>query len=500
MNTKGNGVFIIYTGGTIGCLPKDESDPMSPLVPRKLEQVMKWLPNYDETNKNIFLGGVSNGKWIRLGTYSWDSPIDSSNIAPPHWKKLARLIKANYNDWEGFVILHGTDTMAYTASVLTFMLDNLGKPIVITGSQKPIGETRSDAAQNLVSAIEIAAARSLNRPVIPEISVFFRDHLFRGCRTTKLSASAYSAFDSPNYPPLANAGEHIVVNESATRKPARLILKTHEKLEENIASLDIFPGMSINLLKNIFDTEDLKGVILKTYGTGNAPTTPEFLDVIDDAVKKGIVFVNVTQCKSGDVELGLYDASAGLLSRGVVSGMDITPEAALTKMAYILSRESNPHIAADLMQLNLKGEQRQSIFNLHFHEGSSSTELHPINVQQQRPMAEGHLYDLNKLDKALFRIIDLSPIDDSSCEIELKAFIDLPDTDNPEPYIHEENNPHFLGKIKKNYDPSDGPLSLSWNITQQALNFIDPRHPQTITIIPQIPIKWRTINIALFTS
>ena len=495
MSTNADGVFIIYTGGTIGSLPKDEGDPMSPLVPKKLEEVMKCLPNYHQHDKKICVGGVVK-KLIRLGTFSWENPIDSSNISPQNWKDLANIIKKNYNEWEGFVILHGTDTMAYTSSVLAFMLDNLSKPVVITGSQKPIGETRSDAVQNLVSAIEIAAAKSLGYKVIPEVSVFFRDQLYRGCRTTKLSASSYNAFNSPNYMPLAEAGEYIVVNESAIRKPSLQILNINEELEENITSLDIFPGMSPELLRNILATEGLKGVVLQTFGTGNAPTTSAFLEVIGKAVEDKKLIVDITQCRAGTVELGLYDVSAGLLSRGVISGMDMTPEAALTKLAFILGKEKNPEIAADLMQMNYKGEQKQSIFNLHFPGGAIGEDEKPVKLEQIHPMVEGHLYISDKLDKAIFRLMGLELPDAKKGRIELKAYIDLPDANED---TAEEGNPHYLGKWSKKYDKDE--ISIFENIKKQTLDFIDPRHPKSITIVGLgAPFKWKKLNIALFTN
>lgn len=497
MSSNADGVFIIYTGGTIGSLPKDEKDPMSPLVPKKLEEVMKWLPNYDERDKKIFSGGTG-GKWIRLGTYSWENPIDSSNISPNDWRDLANIIKKNYNDWEGFVILHGTDTMAYTSSVLAFMLDNLSKPVVITGSQKPIGETRSDAVQNLVTAIEIAAAKSLGIPVVPEVSVFFRDRLYRGCRTTKMSASDYKGFQSPNYPPLAEAGEHIVVKGSVLRSPSQQTLHINDKLEENIASLDIFPGMSTDLLKNMLKTDGLKGVVLKTFGTGNAPTTTDFLEVIGEAVSEGKVIVDVTQCRAGEVELGLYDVSAGLLSRGVVSGMDMTPESALTKMSVVLGKVSNLEIVADLMQLNYKGEQRQSIFNIHFPGGVIGEDDKPVTLEQIRPMVEGHLYTSDRFEKAIFRLMELELSDTKKGTIELKAYIDFPDANENSP---EEGNTHFLGRWMKKYDRDEGPVNIFCDINQQALNFIDPRHPSSVTIVSTgAPFKWNKVNIALFVN
>jgi len=306
-----HGVCIIYTGGTIGSAPKDDDDPLSPLVPRKLDEIIDQLPFYDKREHRIFIGG----QWIRLGTHSWENPIDSSNIQLKDWQDMARVIQRYYDEYEGFVILHGTDTLAYTASALAFMLENLSKPVIVTGAQLPIGRTRSDAVQNIVTSVEIAAARSLGARAIPEVTVFFRDELYRGCRTTKLSASSFSAFYSPNCPPLAKAGEYIVPVSESRRAGAAGPLRIAENLESNIASIDIFPGMNPVLLKNLLATDHLRGVALQTFGVGNAPTTKEFLATIKAALDAGKIIVNITQCREGEVELGLYDVSAGLLSR-----------------------------------------------------------------------------------------------------------------------------------------------------------------------------------------
>ena len=361
------GVLIIYTGGTIGSMPSDDRDPMSPLVPKSIDKVVEKLPNVRDGKIAL------RGRWIRLGTHSWAEPIDSSNISFNDWKEIAATIKANYEAYEGFVVLHGTDTLAYTSSALAFMLSNLSKPVVITGSQKPIAETRSDAVQNFVTAIEIAAAASLDAEVIPEVCVFFRDDVTRGCRTTKLSASDYGAFSSPNYLPLASAGEHIVVRGDGVREPAKQTSKCQPGTRAKHRFARYLSRMSTELLRNMLSTEGLRGVVMQTFGTGNAPTTPEFLEVIGSAVEEGKIIVDITQCRSGEVELGLYDVSAGLLARGVISGLDMTPEAALTKLGSVLGREDNDQRAADIMQLNLKGEQSKSIFNLYF-EGKDGTE------------------------------------------------------------------------------------------------------------------------------
>lgn len=486
-----HGVFIIYTGGTIGSVPKDREDPSSPLVPADIGQILERLPNYNNRDRKILLGN----QWIRLGVYSWQAPLDSSNIKMSDWIEMARVIKDNYAEYEGFVIVHGTDTLAYTASALAFMLENLSKPVVITGAQLPIGFTRTDAVQNLITSIEIAAAKSLGVPVIPEVSVFFRDELYRGCRTTKQSANSFNAFSSPNYPPLAKVGEYISLTHRLLDAPRQQLLRIVDTLDPNVASIDIFPGMNPQLLRNLLATDSLRGVVLQTFSTGNAPTIPEFLDSIDEAVKSGKLIVNITQCQSGEVELGLYDVSAGLLARGVVSGMDMTIEAALTKMFVVLGIERDIECAADRMQLNLRGEQRQSIYNLHFPAGEISDNEKPVSIEQKRPMLEGlGRYKPVMLDRALFRIMGLETTDGRKGRIEFKAYMDFPDANEN---TTEEGNPRFLGRASKRYHGDDE--NVFFTVTEQVRLLVDNRHPNTITIVPAgTPFRWKKLNIALF--
>jgi L-asparaginase len=488
-----HGVFIIYTGGTIGSLPKDREDPSSPLEPAPLEEIIRVLPNYNSRDRKIFL----SKEWVRIGTYSWPKPLDSSNISLNDWIEMARVIKANYEEYEGFVILHGTDTLAYTASALSFMLENLNKPVIITGSQLPVARTRSDAIQNIVTAIEIAAAKTLGGTVVPEVTVFFRDNLFRGCRTAKLSASSFGGFSSPNYPPVAEVGEYIKVTNATVARDSNHVLRIVDTLEPKIASMDIFPGMSTDLLRNILCNTGLRGVVLQTFGTGNAPSTPEFLEVISDAVKNGTLIVDITQCRSGEVELGLYDVSAGLLSRGVVSGMDMTPEAALTKMFVVLGSESNPEIAADKVQLNLKGEQRQSIFNLHFPAGQLDEDSDSVTVNAVRPMVHGlDRYQVKSLQQGILRIMGLEPLDGRRGRLEFKVYIDLPDAKESTPI----DVPHFLGRSSKKYSPETGPESAFLTVTEQVRAFIDNSHENTLTIVNTggAPFKWSKLQIACF--
>lgn len=314
-------ILIIYTGGTIGMVhdPKNGS-----LVPIDFKHITNHVPELSKFGYD-------------LQSLSFDPVKDSSNIDPAMWVKMADTIVSNYERFDGFVVLHGTDTMAYSASALSFMLENLAKPVIFTGSQLPIGLLRTDGKENLLTAIEIAAARENGKAIVPEVCIYFDNELTRGNRTTKYSAEHFDAFNSPNYPPLAEVGLHLKYNLDDIHYPSKKMkLILHRSFDTNVGILKLFPGINRNFVEAVINTRKLKGLIIETFGSGNAPTYKWFIEDLKEFIDKGGIIYNVTQCHGGSVEMGLYETSRQLLAAGVVSGKDITSEASVTKLMHLL--------------------------------------------------------------------------------------------------------------------------------------------------------------------
>lgn len=333
-------ILIIYTGGTIGMIQDPKTGTLKPLAFDNIYQYLPVLENFDYT----------------FEFFTFDPLLDSSNMHPSFWVDLALLIKKNYELYDGFVVLHGSDTMAYTASALSFMLENLNKPVIFTGSQLPIGMVRTDGRENLINSIEIAAAKVDDTPRVPEVAICFDSKLYRGNRTSKFNAEHFGAFLSGNYPSLAEVGVYIRYHETNLLKPNFRKLKVHTDLDENIAILKLFPGIKESVVKSILNADGLKAVILETFGAGNAPTAKWFLSLLQDAVDKGIILFNVTQCKGGSVDIGKYETSAELGKIGVISGYDITTESAVTKLMYLLGCGFPKDEVERFLQMSLRGE------------------------------------------------------------------------------------------------------------------------------------------------
>lgn len=337
-------ILLIYTGGTIGMV-KDKSGS---LVPYDISEIYKHVPELNRLN-------------FQIDTISMKPLIDSSNTTPEFWLNIVKILKQNYYLYDGFVILHGTDTMAYSASAISFLIENNQKPIIFTGSQLPVSELRTDGRENLITSLSIASAKLSNgMPVVPEVCIYFENKLMRANRTTKYSTNLFNAFISPNYPALANAGIDISYNFPYIYYPSKEKTVFNEELETHVSIIRLFPGMHEKVFASALMVDNLKGIVLETYGSGNAPTNDWFLKTISKAIEKEICILNVTQCLIGGIKMGVYETSRKMLELGVVDGKDMTTEAAVSKLMYVLSKKFNYQEVRYFLQHSLRGEMSES--------------------------------------------------------------------------------------------------------------------------------------------
>lgn len=489
LNGNEDRVLVVYSGGTIGSAPRDLLDPESP------EVVFPWEDLQESVSG---LGRVP----FPVDAISFKEPLDSANVGPRHWKAIAEIIEEFHDQYVGFVIAHGTDTMVYTASALSFILQNLDKPVVITGSQIPaLNKVRNDAEQNLITALLIAQYKYSKLQCVPEVSIFFRDRLIRGNRSKKLNASGYSAFDSLNYPPLGVAGDVIAIDRNAVRPAPKAGFQIQPELNTNVVMFDVFPGLQDNpeLYTALLGSPHIEGVVLKTYGAGNVPTKPEeFLDAIRDAVDADKIVINVTQCVAGDVKQGLYDTSAVLENMGVISGQDITPEAALCKLMNVLG-DGDLSFAAKKARMchNLAGEQNYSMYTTVIDSESRRIDTRKGEEGRYRSASviiNGFSSDDSTIEKCLIRFIGATVSEAE--KVRVKIFLNLAAKAQPIDTLSV-----FAGQYVKSHLESE--QTFTFDVAQTARRELKPESTFTVYVEPlgeQGVLSWKRLELTLFLS
>lgn len=497
-DNRGEGVLLIYTGGTIGSMPSDPEDQDSPRVAVPWEEFRRRTPALNRA----LADGSPNPSWIGFNVDAWwTEPRDSCNVGPAEWIELARVIESCHDRYEGFVILHGTDTMAYTASALSFMLPGLDRPVILTGAQRShLFNARNDATQNLISALMLANPAYSRLPVIPEVTIFFNRTLLRGNRARKVNATGYDAYQSPNFPALAVAGERIEVDPLLVRpRPGPGRLRVRAALEPDVVPVSFFPGIQDGkLLEAILDDPRLRGVVLLAYGAGNIPTRPSVLEAIRRATARGVVAMAVTQCGGGRVELGMYETSVKLIDAGVVTGVDITPEAALTKLMVLLGDpDLGPAGVARLAQQNLCGEQSLDVFV------TGLDQPGPARLTADAPRfrfaarAIAGLEGRGEVEELVLRLRKAECHTGSRDRVAIRLFADLAPGDPADP-----KSDRLVGEFaRRPTDPEEPGRTMFFVITRAAARLAGDRVSLTVAIDADDPgtlLSWESAEIAAF--
>jgi L-asparaginase len=493
VNGTSKGVLVIYTGGTIGSKPKDP-DPDSPQVVVPWKELETVTPELDRLKDRGF-GPIDCDESV--------GPLDSCNVGPKEWAQMAQIIAKNYERYEGFVILHGTDTMVYTASALSFMLKGLGKPVVLTGAQRSaLVDVRNDATQNFITALEIANPTFSRIPVITEVCIYFGGKLLRGNRAIKKDTSGYDAYETPNLPPLGEAGDRITINEKLIRSQPTQAFRAIARLDPHVTTLMIYPGIHETpevARKQLLESEGLKAAVVLAYGSGNIPTlSEEFIDIFREARRKGIILVDASQCRRGPVELGIYDTSAMLLEAGFIAGNDITLEAALCKLMTWLG---DPDITTEEVeakfQLNEAGEQSISQHLTQFpgakDKSVNATSTSPAHFRiPARPM-EG-TWEPQRIDKALLRFRK-ARLKSAETEVKFRLFVNLDDTSEA-----SESHIGYAGEFKKWVEGQSEGI-LIFDVTRAIKPIARPNERVSLTLFLDTEgasFSWSEVELALF--
>ncbi|GMU58130.1 MAG: hypothetical protein AMXMBFR33_72760 [Candidatus Xenobia bacterium] len=485
-------VYLLYTGGTVGMRPLDPGNPLSPLAPASSQELLERIEG---------LGDEEGIAW-QLGTLLDEDgrelpPLDSADLSARHWILMAEAIERVYADYDGFVVLHGTDTMAYTASALSFLLANLAKPVVLTGAQRPIFATRTDARQNLINALYVAGYKATGLPCVPEVTICFGDALLRGNRTRKVSTNAWQGFASPNYPRLGHLGEQIRIFPDLVRAmpDERAPFYVHHQLEEQVIDLTLFPGMHAGQLGSLLDHPELRGVVLRAFGTGNAPGDSELLELIGRAASgpDPKTILTVTQCIEGQVELGLYASSSALLEEGVIGGFDLTPEAALAKLMWILANHDRSEVRTRLM-LDQRGEQSYNLFELSYPPAGRKSE--PVDLASASAQPAGPV-NRDRLVRAVLRIHGLGVSDVKRGELfSLRLFVNSsgikPDTPSDDPRCAAECEALYQGP---------GATLMVADVTAGVRRLMEEQRPFHLTLTAGRKHFWyRRLELALMVA